>query len=78
MAYDPKEMARNLKLLATTPKEIERQQQIYQDTLAQIRADEATGNWSKNGIADRKQKALETRNKTCNAMSRRMQAALKQ
>lgn len=76
MAYDKKEMARNLKLLATTPKEIERQQQIYREKLAEIKAEEQKGIWGKATLDKRRQDALRERNTTCNALANRMRPAL--
>ena len=76
MAFDRKETAKALKILASTPREIQRQQEIYKEAMAQIRADEATGNWSRNGIESRKQKVTEERNRICNALARSMAPAL--
>ena len=76
MAYDKKEMARNLKLLATTPKEIERQQQIYRDKLTEIKAEEARGIWGKVTLDKRREDARAERDRTCHALAKRMRPAL--
>lgn len=76
MGFDKKELAKNLKILATTPREIERQNSIYSDAMAKILADEASGNWSRNGIDRRKQDAKAARDKACHALANRMRPAL--
>ena len=62
--------------MATTPKEIERQQQIYREKLAEIKAEEQKGIWGKATLDKRRQDALRERNTTCNALANRMRPAL--
>lgn len=76
MGFDRKLMAKNLQILAKTPREIERQQIVFREAMAQIKADEASGDWSRNGIEQRKQKVIAERNKTCNALAKQMRSAL--
>lgn len=76
MAFDRKEMARNLKLLATTPKEIERQQEVYRAKLAEINAEEKKGIWGKVTLDNRRKEAREERDRTCHALAKRMRPAL--
>ena len=76
MAFDKKQMARELKILADTPKEIERQQQIYRGKLAEIAEEERKQIWGKATLDKRRQEALQERNTICNALANRMRPAL--
>lgn len=76
MAVNKKELARNLKILATTPTEIERQQAIYREKLEEIRAEEKRGIWGKTTLDNRKKEAQQERDRTCNALAKRMSSAL--
>lgn len=76
MAFDKAKMARSLKILATTPAEIERQQKVYREKLAEIKAEEAKGIWGKVTLDNRRREATADRNRTCNALTRQMREAL--
>lgn len=76
MAFDKAKMAKSLKILATTPAEIERQQKVYREKLAEIKAEEARGIWGKVTLDNRRREATAERNRTCNALTRQMREAL--
>lgn len=76
MAFDKAKMARSLKILATTPAEIERQQKVYREKLAEIKAEEAKGIWGRVTLDNRRKEATADRNRTCNALTRQMREAL--
>lgn len=76
MAFDKKEMAKNLRILATTPKEIEKQQAAYRAKLAEIDAEEKKGIWGKVTLDGRRKEARAERDRTCNALANRMKPAL--
>ncbi len=76
MAYDRKELAKALKVLDATPKEINRQRERYQDAMREIKEIEKTGNWSPNNIAGRRASAKAERDKTCAALTQRMRDAI--
>lgn len=76
MAFDKAKMAKSLKILATTPAEIERQQKVYREKLAEIKAEEAKGIWGKVTLDNRRKEATAERNRTCNALTRQMREAL--
>lgn len=73
---DRKELARHLKILDTTPQEINRQQQAYRAALADIDAEERKGIWGKVTLDKRRQEAREARDKTCHALAHRMRESL--
>ncbi len=76
MNIDKKELARSLKLLATTPAAIEREKEVCRAKLAEIDAEEKKGVWGKTTLDNRRQEAREARNRTCNALVKQMRQAL--
>ncbi len=76
MSIDKKELARSLKLLATTPAAIEREREACRAKLAEIDAEERKGIWGKTTLDNRRKQAREARNRTCNALVKQMRQAL--
>ena len=73
---DKKELARNLKLLADTPKEIEMQQATYRARLAEIDMEAKREVYGRATLDRWRSEAKETRDKTCHALAHRMRPAL--
>ena len=73
---DKKELARSLKLLASTPAAIEREREACRAKLAEIDAEEKKGIWGKVTLDNRRKEAREARNRTCNALVKQMRQAL--
>ncbi len=76
MSIDKKELARSLKLLATTPAAIEREREACRAKLAEIDTEEKKGIWGKTTLDNRRKEAREARNRTCNALVKQMRQAL--
>lgn len=75
MAYDKKKLAEALKILDTTPKEINRQREAYLRKLREIDAEEKKGIWGKVTLDNRRREAKAARDKTLNALTERMSKA---
>ena len=75
-SIDRKKMAESLKILAENPGKIKAQEKLYQERLAEIRAKEATGNWSPNTIARERAEAKEARDRVGHALAKAMRPAL--
>lgn len=75
MAYDKKKLAEALKILDSTPKEINRQREVYRDKLREIDAEEKKGIWGKVTLDGRRKEAREARDKTLKALVSRMKDA---
>ena len=75
MAYDKKKLAEALKILDSTPKEINRQREVYRDKLREIDAEEKKGIWGRVTLDGHRQKAKEARDKTLKALVSRMKDA---
>ena len=76
MAFDRKEMARNLKIVATTPKEIARQQEAYRARLAEIKQEEQRKIWGEATLNKWREEARAERDRTGHALAKRMRTAL--
>lgn len=76
MSINHKELAKALSVLASTPGKIAEEKAKYEQRLAEIKAKEATGNWSPNTIRSEKEKALADRDRVCHALARSMRPAL--
>lgn len=76
MAFDRKEMARNLKIVATTPKEIARQQEAYKARLAEIKQEEQRKIWGEATLNKWREEARAERDRTGHALAKRMRTAL--
>ena len=68
---------RALRVLAQNPKEIKKAEETYKARIAEIRAKEASGNWSPNTIKKEKAEAKATRDRTCHTLADAMLPALK-
>lgn len=71
-----KELAKALSVLASTPNKIAEEKAKYERRLAEIKAKEATGNWSPNTIKAEKEKALADRDRVCHTLAHAMRPAL--
>ena len=71
-----KELAKALSVLASTPGKIAEEKAKYERRLAEIKAKEATGNWSPNTIKAEKEKALADRDRVCHTLAHAMRPAL--
>lgn len=72
MAYDKKKLAEALKLIDSTPKEINRQREAYRAKLAEIDAEEKKGIWGKVTLDNQRKAAKAERDKTLRALTKRM------
>lgn len=69
---DKRELAKSLKLLDSTPKEINRQREAYRAKLAEIDAEEKRGIWGKVTLDNQRKAAKAERDKTISALVKRM------
>ena len=76
MAFDRKEMARHLKIVATTPKEIARQQDAYKARLAEIKQEEQRKIYGEATLNKWRDEARAERDRTGHALAKRMRASL--
>ena len=76
MASDRKEYARNLKIVATTPKEIDRQQQAFRNRLAEIKQEEQRKIYGEATLNKWRDEARVERDRTGHALAKRMRASL--
>ncbi len=76
MSVDRKKLARSLRLIDETPREIEKQMQIYRNKLSDIAAEEKKGIWGPTTLNARKQEALQERNRVCSALVKTMRESL--
>lgn len=76
MAYDKKEYARHLKIVATTPKEIARQQDAYKARLAEIKQEEQRKIYGEATLNKWRDEARAERDRTGHALAKRMRASL--
>ena len=76
MAINHNELSKALSVLASAPGKIAEAQAKCNQTIAEIRAKEATGNWSPNTIKAEKEKAYADRDRVCHALAHSMRPAL--
>ena len=76
MSIDHKALSRALNTLAKNPKQIKEAEERCKNVLAEIRAKEASGNWSPNAIKRMKDEAIAERNRVCHALAHNMKDAL--
>jgi len=73
---DRKKLAKNLKLVDSIPREIERQQAKYKATITELDAKDKTGDYARNDLAKKRQAAKEERDRTCAALAKSLRTAL--
>ena len=76
MSIDHAALKRSLRVLAENPKKIKEAEKLYSDRLTEIKAKEATGNWSPNAIAKEKAEARQARDRVTSALAHSMRSAL--
>lgn len=75
-AFDRKKLTEAYKVVAQNPGRIKAQDQLYRDRLAEIRAKEATGNWSPNTIKREREEAKAEHDRVAHALANAMRPAL--
>ena len=76
MSIDHAALKRSLRILAENPKKIKEAEKLYSDRLTEIKAKEASGNWSPNTIAKEKAEARQARDRVTSALAHSMRSAL--
>lgn len=75
-SFDRKKMAECLKILAENPGRIKAQDKLYSERLAEIKAREASGNWSPNTIKREREEAKAEHDRVAHALANAMRPAL--
>lgn len=73
---DHKELAKALRVLAESPKKIAEAEKKCKEALDEVKAREATGNWSPNAIKNGREDAYAERDRVCHALAHGMRSAL--
>lgn len=76
MAINHKELKNALKIMTDAPKTLEATQKLYKERLAQIKAKEATGNWTPNSIKRDRAQAKADRDLVVDRLMKQMETAL--
>ena len=75
-AFDRKKLTEAYKVVVENPRRIKAQDRLYQERLADIRAKEATGNWSPNTIKREREEAKAEHDRVAHALANAMRPAL--
>lgn len=75
-AFDRKKLTEAYKVVVENPRRIKVQDQLYRDRLAEIRAKEATGNWSPNTIKREREEAKAEHDRVAHALANAVRPAL--